>query len=85
MNATMDRARLMTWIATGAARGARERAGWTQKRVAEHVGVTVRTVVRWETEGRMPMGNAATCYYELLDLWLNTPEVLLSAEKDPER
>lgn len=75
----------MTWIATGAAREARERAGWTQKRVAEHVSVTVRTVVRWETEGRMPTGDAATRYYELLDRWLNTPEVLLGTEKDAER
>jgi transcriptional regulator with XRE-family HTH domain len=75
----------MTWIATGRARQARERAGWTAPQVAERCGVTVRTVYRWENEGRTPNGATATRYYELLDRWLNSPEPLLEEEREGDR
>ena len=32
----------------------RQRHGWTQEQAAREFGVTVRTLVRWETEGRQP-------------------------------
>ncbi|SEC89317.1 Homeodomain-like domain-containing protein [Streptomyces sp. 3213] len=85
MNTPMDRARLVTWIATGRAREAREGAGWTRVRVAETCGVTLRTVYRWENEARVPRGAAAGRYYALLDRWINGPEMLLTDEKGTER
>lgn len=78
MIAPMNRARLTTWIATGKAREARKNAGWTHEQVAERCGVTVRTVIRWENEARVPYGERAVRYYELLDPWLNNPESLLT-------
>jgi transcriptional regulator with XRE-family HTH domain len=85
MNTPMDRARLVAWIATGKAREARKSAGWTAVQVAERCGVTWRTVYRWENEGCVPRGSAATRYYELLDKWLNAPQVPLNGERDAER
>lgn len=76
MNTPIDRARLVTWIATGKTREAREGAGWTREQVAVKCGVTLRTVYRWESEAVVPMGNAARVYYELLDKWINGPEML---------
>jgi len=32
----------------------RKAHGWTQEQAAREFGVTVRTLVRWETEGRKP-------------------------------
>jgi transcriptional regulator with XRE-family HTH domain len=83
MNAPMNRARLMTWIATGRAREARRNAGWTCAQLAERCGVTIRTVHRWENDGRAPNGVTAVRYYELLDRWLNSPEPLLLPEDGP--
>lgn len=84
MNTPMDRARLVTWIATGKAREARESAGWTRERVAETCRVTLRTVYRWENEARVPRGDATERYYELLDRWINGPE-MLNGKKGTER
>ncbi|MFG5720304.1 helix-turn-helix domain-containing protein [Streptomyces murinus] len=69
----------------GKAREARKSAGWIREQVAERCGVTLRTVIRWETEGRVPRGGAMTRYYELLDRWLNAPEVPHEGEKGTER
>src|SRR5258707_9128381 len=35
-------------------RQARKRRGWSQERFAEEVGVSYRTVIRWENTGEIP-------------------------------
>lgn len=87
MNTTNDtrHAKAITMLANGTAMDLRRCAGWSRKRVAEALGVTERTVLRWEIEGRIPGRATAVKLYELLERLANTPDVLLTEEKDEER
>lgn len=54
------------WIETGRARELRERAGLTQKEVAESCEVTQAAVFRWERNERRPRGRNALAYHRVL-------------------
>jgi transcriptional regulator with XRE-family HTH domain len=50
-----------------AARAIRERAGWARRRMAEALGVTENTIVRWEAGTGTPAGRNLIPYIRLLD------------------
>ncbi|MGH2462707.1 MAG: helix-turn-helix domain-containing protein [Candidatus Limnocylindria bacterium] len=54
----------MSW--TGAARPIRLGAGLSLGEVAESVGVSPSTILRWENRERAPRGQAAVAYGRLL-------------------
>jgi transcriptional regulator with XRE-family HTH domain len=68
----LSRARAL--VASGAAAKIRRRAGLAQAEVARAVGVAPSTVLRWERGLRIPRGDAAARYAELLKRLLD-PEV----------
>jgi transcriptional regulator with XRE-family HTH domain len=52
---------------SGQARRLRLAAGLSLGEIARELGVSVPTVLRWETGGRRPRGGAALRYGELLE------------------
>jgi DNA-binding transcriptional regulator YiaG len=68
MNATdlSDLARIRTLVRVGVARDVRIRAGLSLPEVADAVGVSPSTVWRWEHGQRVPRGDAALRYGELM-------------------
>lgn len=67
-------ARLRADVASGRAREVRERARLSQAEVAEAVGVTQPTVAAWEAARRMPHGERAARYADLLARLENAEE-----------
>lgn len=59
-------ARLRADVASGRAREVRERSRLSQAEVAEAVGVTQPTVAGWEAGRKMPHGERAARYADLL-------------------
>lgn len=59
-------ARLRADVVSGRARDIRERARLSQSEVAEAVGVTQPTVAGWEAGRKMPHGERAARYADLL-------------------
>jgi len=55
------------WVRTGRCRQIREHANVSQGEVARAVGVEPATVCRWEAGQRMPQGDAAIRYLEVLE------------------
>ncbi len=55
----------------------RERFGITQEEIATEMGVTPRTIRRWET-GASPVGHKRVKYAEILNSW----QVQLNARKE---
>lgn len=62
-----DLARVRAFVETGAARPIRLHAGLSLGEVAKAVGVSPATVHRWENRQRVPRGEPAVRYGELLD------------------
>lgn len=53
-------------VRTGAARAIRQNAGLSLGEVAGTIGVSAGTILRWETQTRVPHGEAAVAYGRLL-------------------
>lgn len=60
-------ARVRDLVTSGAARSVRVAAGLSTREVADAIGVTTVTVWRWEAGQRVPRGDAALAYLDLLD------------------
>lgn len=73
----------------------RQKTGWTQTRLASHLGVSVATVIRWESGQRRPQHAATDALLALareLDVKEDTPPVVpkqqrprIQFEATPER
>lgn len=60
-------AHVRTLVRSGAARTARIAGGLSYREVADFIGASPATVHRWENGQRMPHGELAVRYGELLD------------------
>lgn len=49
------------------ARAIRERAGWSQRRLADAIGVAEQTILRWEFGRTAPFGPNLARYADILD------------------
>ncbi len=62
----LELTRLRTFLRTGAGRELRLRAGLSLREVAEAVGTSNVTVLKWERGDQVPRGPAAIAYWRLL-------------------